>query len=70
MEYHVFPRAGKVRVERPAKFGGDAEYSGYAELRDDYAEGKVHPADLKATAARYLNAIMEPARAKLNEVMN
>jgi len=70
MEFHVFPRVEKVRVERPAKFGGVLEYSSFDSLKADYAEGKIHPADLKDTTARYLNEIIEPARAKLNEVIN
>ena len=51
-----------LRLERPEKFGGNATYETYDALVADYLEGKAHPADLKKTAARYVNEILQPVR--------
>ncbi|MEA3200676.1 MAG: tyrosyl-tRNA synthetase [Thermoplasmata archaeon] len=61
---HRTGRAGEspVTIERPEKFGGNATYESYHALAADYAEGKIHPADLKKTAAKYLNDILQPVR--------
>jgi tyrosyl-tRNA synthetase len=64
-KYHVFPRFEKVVVERPAKFGGDVEYSSYDDLERDYVDGNLHPMDLKISMANYLNKLLENTRKKL-----
>ncbi|RUM34564.1 MAG: tyrosine--tRNA ligase [Archaeoglobus sp.] len=66
MKYHIFPRFEKVVVEREEKFGGDVEYSSFDELIKDFESGKLHPADLKMAAAKYLNKLLENSRKKLN----
>ncbi len=65
MKYHIFPRFEKVVVEREEKFGGDVEYSSFEELAKDFESGKLHPADLKAAAAKYLNKLLKNSRKKL-----
>ena len=50
----------KLKIERPAKFGGDMEYLSYKELEKDYANGKLHPLDLKNAVAHALGKILEP----------
>ncbi len=65
MKYHIFPRFEKVVVEREEKFGGDVEYSSFEELAKDFESGKLHPADLKAAAAKYLNKLLENPRKRL-----
>ena len=55
-------RNEKFVIERPAKFGGNVEYSSYAELEKDFTEKKLHPMDLKAAVAEYLINLLEPAR--------
>ncbi len=50
-------------VERPAKFGGNVAFNSYAELEADFVAGKLHPMDLKAAAARYIDSFIEPVRA-------
>ena len=65
MKYHVFPRFEKVVVEREEKFGGDVEYLSFEELARDFESGKLHPADLKAAAAKYLNKLLENTRKRL-----
>ena len=65
MKYHVFPRFEKVVVERDEKFGGDVEYLSFEELARDFESGKLHPADLKAAAAKYLNKLLKNTRKRL-----
>ena len=61
-KYMVFERFDKVKIERPDKFGGDVEYANYAELEKDYADGKLHPMDLKTATSKYVNEMVEPTR--------
>jgi len=65
MQYHIFPRFEKVVVEREAKYGGDVEYGNFEELASDFAAKKLHPADLKKAAAKYLNKLLKEPRRKL-----
>ncbi len=65
--YHIFPRFEEITIERPEKFGGNVSFRSFEELRDAYAAGNIHPMDLKATAARCINEILDPVRAVLNE---
>ncbi len=51
-----------LRVERPAKFGGNAEFASVEELRKTYSEGKLHPMDLKNAVARELAVLLKPSR--------
>jgi len=60
--YLVFEKFKKMKIERPAKFGGNLEYKTYAELEADFAAGKLHPADLKNATAFYINDLLEPVR--------
>jgi len=60
LQYHVFPRAGMVTIRRPAKFGGDREFTTYEDLERAYAAGEIHPLDLKSAAADHLIDILAP----------
>jgi len=60
LRYHVFPRTGAVAIRRPAKFGGDREFTVYEDLERAYAAGEVHPMDLKAATADHLIDILAP----------
>ncbi len=51
-----------LKIERPAKFGGDVEIADAAELRSLFVGGKLHPMDLKNAVGRELTAMLEPAR--------
>jgi len=55
----------KLEVERPAKYGGPVTYHSYGELERDYAEGKLHPLDLKKATAESLARVLEPIRRRL-----
>ena len=60
-EYLIL-RDKPLKVERPAKFGGDIEFADAAELGKVYADGKLHPMDLKNAVARELIAMLKPSR--------
>jgi tyrosyl-tRNA synthetase len=49
-------------IERPEKFGGNLEFSTYADLEDAFLAG-LHPLDLKNATAHYINTILEPVHA-------
>ncbi|MFC2154294.1 tyrosine--tRNA ligase [Candidatus Altiarchaeota archaeon] len=63
----LFPRLGKLKVQRPEKFGGDVAYSSIEELLSDYSEKKLHPADLKNGVADSLIEILNPVREALTK---
>ena len=65
VKYVIFKEKEKLRVERPSKYGGDAEYGDYESLEADYAEGKLHPLDLKRAVARELDSIIDPVRRRI-----
>jgi len=61
-KYIIFEKFDKVKIERPAKFGGDLEFKGYEELENIYEKGELHPADLKQAVGYYMNKLIEPVR--------
>jgi len=68
MRYHIFPRFDRVVIERDEKYGGDVEYEGFEELARDYSSGEIHPLDLKQSAARYLNTLLDNARKRMKDM--
>ncbi|KAI9151084.1 Tyrosine--tRNA ligase cytoplasmic [Blastocladiella emersonii ATCC 22665] len=50
-------------IKRPEKFGGDQEFSTFADLEDAFRTKAVHPGDLKKAVAEALNAVLAPIRA-------
>lgn len=64
-KYHIIPRYEEVTISRPEKFGGDLHYRSYEELEAEFASKELHPMDLKAGAADYMNRILEPVREKM-----
>ena len=52
----------KFIVERPAKFGGNVEYSSYAEIEKDFSAKKLHPMDLKNAFASEVNDLLKSFR--------
>ena len=65
MKYHIFPRYESITIEKPEKFGGNVVYPSYAEMESAFADGKLHPMDLKSACVKYLNEILDPVRAVL-----
>jgi len=65
--YFIFPKVGedKVEIKRPEKFGGNLCYSAYKEMEKDFAEKKVHPADLKSNLAEQITANLSEVRKRL-----
>lgn len=60
-EYLLMRKKG-IKIERPAKFGGDLEIPDVKELGKVYSEGKLHPMDLKNAVANELAKTLEPCR--------
>lgn len=63
-KYIIFnhPQFKKLKIERPQKFGGNVEYDTYLELEQDFANGKLHPMDLKKTVANEIDRLVSPVR--------
>lgn len=61
-KYIIFRERKTFTIERPRKYGGEAEFQSYLELEKAYMEGDVHPQDLKNSVAKELANILEPAR--------
>ncbi|MFH0816120.1 MAG: tyrosine--tRNA ligase [Methanobacteriota archaeon] len=61
----IFPILGKLEIVRPEKFGGNAAFATYEELEKAFADGNVHPMDLKKAVAAALSDILAPTRAYL-----
>ena len=61
-KYIVFREKTVFRIERPEKFGGSVEFTSFQELETTFAEGKLHPMDLKNGVAVELANILEPVR--------
>jgi len=51
-----------LNIERPEKFGGNLKIKTYEELESIYAQGKLHPMDLKNAMAKELDKMIEPIR--------
>jgi len=64
-KYHIMPRFEEITIHRPEKYGGDLHYPTYEELEAGFASKELHPMDLKAGAAEYMNRILEPVREKM-----
>ncbi len=61
-KYIVFHEKSGFTIERPDKFGGNVTFESYRQLEQSYAEGKVHPSDLKRSVARELDTVLDPVR--------
>jgi tyrosyl-tRNA synthetase len=62
VRYVIFHEERTFLLERPAKYGGNIEFSSYSELETLYLQGKVHPQDLKDSVSREIASILEPLR--------
>lgn len=61
-KYIIFESNKSVTITRPEKYGGNSTYYSYAELEQEYVAGKIHPMDLKTTAAQCINTQLDPVR--------
>lgn len=51
-------RGEKFIVERPAKWGGNLEFSDYEEIEKMFVKQELHPLDLKLALAREINSLL------------
>lgn len=58
----IFRKFGRMKVERPARFGGEIEFFTFDELETAYKKGEVHPLDLKNAVAKNLDLMIQPVR--------
>ena len=65
INYVLFHHFDEIVLERPQKYGGNVSYFSYNDLKNDYEHDKIHPMDLKAATARYLDKIISPIRSYL-----
>lgn len=61
-KYIIFEKFKEMEVKRPEKFGGNLLFASYNELETAFAEGKLHPMDLKNSVAFYINELLNPVR--------
>lgn len=61
-KYIIFKKASDLRIERPAKYGGNVDFTSYRGLEEAYRKGELHPADLKKGVAAALDSIVAPIR--------
>jgi tyrosyl-tRNA synthetase len=66
-KFILFEKFETLKVERPEKFGGNAEFNSYEELEASFVKKDLHPMDLKQCVANYLNELLEPIREKLEK---
>jgi len=52
----------KFIIERPAKWGGNLEFSTYEEVEKAYSEKQLHPLDLKMAVAKEINTLLATFR--------
>lgn len=62
MKFIIFEKYPGIKIERDKKFGGDLEINSYDGLEKLYAEGKIHPLDIKTTTSHYINELLGPVR--------
>jgi tyrosyl-tRNA synthetase len=67
-KYIVFRKAKSLKIERPEKYGGNAEFFSHDELLSAYTGGKLHPADLKKGVGDSLDRIISPIRDHFEKV--
>lgn len=65
-EHFIFTCNDTLKMERPAKFGGDLELE-QEDLLDLYQKDELHPLDLKNAVAEMLIEIFKPVREYLKE---
>lgn len=57
-------RKEKFVIERPEKFGGNLEFTNYAEIEDLFVKKKLHPLDLKTALVKEINNLLLPFQKK------
>lgn len=60
--FPLFKPGEGFMVPRSDDNGGEVSFNTYADLEDYFADNKLHPADLKASVAGYINKLIKPIR--------
>lgn len=58
----TFPKLGRLRIDRPAKYGGPVEFRTMNDVIQAYSSGKLHPQDLKKGASDSMAEVLAPVR--------
>lgn len=58
----IFKNVKEMKIERPAKFGGDISFLNFVELEEAYIGGKLHPMDLKTGVTNELWHLIKPVK--------
>ncbi|MFH1801751.1 MAG: tyrosine--tRNA ligase [archaeon] len=66
-KYIIFEKISEVVIERSSKFGGDVIFKKYSDMEKSFKKKEVHPLDLKKSAAKYINNLLEPVRKHFKE---
>ncbi len=66
-KYILFEKFPQIIVEREAKFGGPVILNSYANLEKLFAEKQIHPLDIKHTAVKLLDQLLQPVRKHFEE---
>jgi tyrosyl-tRNA synthetase len=61
-KYIVFRKQKSLKIERAEKYGGNVDFTSFAELERAFQDGTLHPADLKKGVGEALNAVIAPIR--------
>jgi len=59
---YLILRDKPLKIERPDKFGGDAEFKDQQEFKSVYEKGELHPMDLKNVVTNELIEMLKPSR--------
>lgn len=65
--YFVFGADEELEIERPEEYGGDITYSDWERMKEDYASGELHPADLKPAVSSFVTERLEPVRERFKD---
>ncbi|OMJ18818.1 Tyrosine-tRNA ligase, cytoplasmic [Smittium culicis] len=72
IQYAIFPifdyhsTIKSFSILRPEQYGGNVEYTDFEKLKSDFAEKLIHPGDLKNSAAKAINTLLDPIRKELD----
>ena len=61
VEHIILPWAGEIIIQRDEKYGGTVRYTRAEDFKKDYAERKLHPADVKPAVADALITLIRSA---------
>ena len=62
IKHIIFAWRSSIEIKRKPQFGGDVRYNSFEELERDFANGALHPGDLKPAVAKVINELIQPVR--------